>query len=405
MTHPPSTILHSCSTWLPRTQNWLYNQASYLHGVKLHVACETTANLDTYQVQNLHVGGKLPGESGLLEHLLHRPVIGYPVRAWRRFAQWNFRRRIIEDVGADLLHSHFGPHAWLNLHAIRRTGIKHVVTFYGYDVQFFPNQYPIWYERYRELFAEVDLVLAEGPHMAQCIVHLGCSPEKVRVHHLGIEVDHIQFRPRRWTRESPLRILMAAGFREKKGIPYGLRAIARLTDEMDISVTVIGDATPDLPRSQAEKECIMATVDEYNLHDQVNFRGFCSHKELMKTAYDHHIFLCPSITGRQGDTEGGAPVAIIEMAASGMPVVSTEHCDIPEVIEHGRSGLLAEERDVAGLAEHLRWLSNHPEQWRELVGVAREHIERKFDAKRQGHELSRIYREVLNSDARTHPGH
>ena len=45
----------------------------------------------------------------------------------------------------------------------------------------------------------------------------------------------------------------------------------------------------------------------------------------------------------------GLPVTLMEMAASGMPVISTRHADIPELVEHQRTGLLADERDVDGL--------------------------------------------------------
>ena len=44
------------------------------------------------------------------------------------------------------------------------------------------------------------------------------------------------------------------------------------------------------------------------------------------------------------------------MIATGMPIVSTRHCDIPEVVHYGTGDWLVEERDVTGLVERLRWL-------------------------------------------------
>jgi len=73
--------------------------------------------------------------------------------------------------------------------------------------------------------------------------------------------------------------------------------------------------------------------------------GFQPHAILFEEAYKNHIFLSPSVTALDGDTEGGAPVTIIEMAATGMPIISTKHCDIPEVIKDGVTGFLANERD------------------------------------------------------------
>jgi colanic acid/amylovoran biosynthesis glycosyltransferase len=106
------------------------------------------------------------------------------------------------------------------------------------------------------------------------------------------------------------------------------------------------------------------------------------------------VFLSPSVTASTGDTEGGAPVTILEMAATGMPVVSTTHCDIPGLFPATARRLLAEERDVEGLANHLRWLVEHPEDWIALVESTRTWIEQEFDANVQGERLADLYREV-----------
>ena len=90
---------------------------------------------------------------------------------------------------------------------------------------------PAWRDRYRELFEEVTLVLCEGPHLAGRVASLGCPPRKLRVHHLGNPVQQIPFRPRVWEPKAPLKVLMAASFREKKGLPYGSEALGYLQHE------------------------------------------------------------------------------------------------------------------------------------------------------------------------------
>ena len=98
-----------------------------------------------------------------------------------------------------------------------------------------------------------------------------------------------------------------------------------------------------------------------------------------------------SLTASDGDTEGGAPVTLVEMAATGMPIVSTVHCDIPSVIIHSRTGLLAEERDVNGLLQHLRWYVNHTELWDEMVRAGRQHVEAEYNVVKQADQLGGIY--------------
>jgi colanic acid/amylovoran biosynthesis glycosyltransferase len=118
----------------------------------------------------------------------------------------------------------------------------------------------------------------------------------------------------------------------------------------------------------------------------------------MKEAYDHHIFLSPSVTASDGDTEGGAPVAIIQMAASGMPIVSTRHCDIPNVLP--ASAELAEERDVAGLLHRLRWLVENAGNWEPELAQARRHVELNFISHIQGQQLAEIYADVAGDPAK-----
>jgi colanic acid/amylovoran biosynthesis glycosyltransferase len=119
---------------------------------------------------------------------------------------------------------------------------------------------------------------------------------------------------------------------------------------------------------------------------------------MLQEAYRNHVFLSPSVTAADGDTEGGTVLAIIEMVATGLPVVSSRHCDIPTIIEHGRTGFLAEEKDTDGLAESLRWLIKHPDEWQALTDSARRHVDQRFNAAVQGFELAALYRDVLNRE-------
>ena len=67
--------------------------------------------------------------------------------------------------------------------------------------------------------------------MANLLAMLGCPEDKIRVVYLGIELDKTPFTPRIWAPGEPLRILIAASFREKKGIPYALQALAQLQEK------------------------------------------------------------------------------------------------------------------------------------------------------------------------------
>ncbi len=380
-----TTVLHSFPVWLPRTQTWMYNQVRYLPpGIEPHVVCHRTENLYQFGVPNIHCRASTPLWRRLGEHGLRRLRL-------RRY-NW-FTVKVARAVGADILHSHFGNVGWADMPAARRVGVRHIVTFYGQDVTFLPRLNPAWRDRYAELFDHIDLVLCEGPHMAGEVVSLGCPEAKVRVQHLGIALEDIPFEPLEWRSGEPLRVLIAASFREKKGIPMALEALARLKNRVAIEVTIIGDAGSD-PRAVPEKRKILDTIDRHGLGNTVRMLGYQPHARLLEEARRHHIFLSPSITAQDGDTEGGAPVSLIEMSAIGMMVVGSTHCDIPEVVIDNETGLLAQEGDLDDLVDRLGWAIDNPERWDAMRQAARRHIETRFDAHKQASKQAAIYRSL-----------
>jgi colanic acid/amylovoran biosynthesis glycosyltransferase len=378
-------VVHSHPTWLPITQIWLYNQVTHLPPyIESHVVCEQVENLDSFGVPNLHALSLAPrwpaARDRLFRRLRLRRHLGFLIEVGRK-------------INADIVHSHFGNVGWIDMGAVRRLGTRHVVTFYGLDTNLLPRSYPRWRGRYAQLFSRVDRVLCEGPHMAETVGALGCPEDKIRVHHLGVAVERIPFVPRSWDGVEPLRVLIAASFREKKGVPYALGALAALRREVPIEVTIIGDASSD-PRDQEEKVLIQQVIDRNGMRPIVRMLGYQPHSVLLEEAYRHHVFLSPSVMAANGDTEGGAPMAIAEMAASGMPIVSTSHCDIPNVVQHEVTGLLAPERDEGALARLLRQLLEHPSQWLPMVERGRQRIETEFNAAEQGRRLGALYREL-----------
>jgi colanic acid/amylovoran biosynthesis glycosyltransferase len=186
-------------------------------------------------------------------------------------------------------------------------------------------------------------------------------------------------------------VLIAATFTEKKGIPYALQALGRLQHEVDLEVTIVGGAREELAEGREQKKQILGVIEAEGLAARVRLLGFQPHARVVSEAYDHHLFLSPSVTAADGGTEGGAPVAIIEMAATGMLIVSSRHCDIPEVIADGRTGLLADERDVDELFGCLVHAIRHPDEWPAMLAAGRRHIEAEFNAQNQGLRLAALY--------------
>jgi colanic acid/amylovoran biosynthesis glycosyltransferase len=98
-----------------------------------------------------------------------------------------------------------------------------------------------------------------------------------------------------------------------------------------------------------------------------------------------------------GDAEGGAPVTLIEMSAAGLPIVASDHCDIPEVVVHGESGLIVPEGDAEALADTLLALAAAPERWPAMGRAGRAHVEREYDVAKQVAKLEALYDELAGA--------
>lgn len=386
MTADRITAVHYHSEWLPPTMTWLHGQIHQLDQYcDNHILCERRVQPERFPVKHLH---SFDSQSTYLQ---------LTQRAFKKVGLVSalpYYQQVCDTIRPGIIHAHFGHMAEAMLPLSRRLNIPLIVTFYGMDIHQLPASSRRIREGYARTFPHVDRVLCEGEYMASDVINLGVPAEKVYVHRLGIPLDSVSFLPAPRSSTST-RILIAASFREKKGIPLALRAIAALKDQFPLKVTLVGDAGRD-ESSAREKSLIMEVITSCGLSEVVHITGFRSHDELMKLAQEHDLFLSPSLHARDGDCEGGAPVGLIEMAASGLVVVSTDHCDIPGVIQDGHSGYLAQENNLDDLVSRLRSALQEDTRWDELRRNARAHIETHFDAGKQGAALFRHYTEVVH---------
>jgi colanic acid/amylovoran biosynthesis glycosyltransferase len=377
-------VVHFAERFVRVTENWVYHQVVRSTRYRPVVATEARENADQFPFDPVI----LPEMTGLIHRAFgastRRYRLGMPLQTLSRAYE-----RPVRALRPAVLHAHFGTQAVLLLRLRRRLRVPLVTTFYGYDASAVPRL-PGWRRWYRSLFAVGDCFLVEGSAFRQRLLALGCPPDKAYVQHLGVDLDAIPFRPRQLTGDEPVRLLMAASFGEKKGHQYALRALAQAQEHLRstgcrrrMELRLIGDGELRQP--------IEAMVRELGLARQVAFLGYRTHAQFLDEALHCHLFLSPSITASDGDTEGGAPVAMIEAAATGMPVLASRHADIPEVVRHGETGWLAPERDVPALTAHLVGLLEHPETWPAMVERARRHVAAEYNLVTQAQRLDAIY--------------
>jgi colanic acid/amylovoran biosynthesis glycosyltransferase len=120
--------------------------------------------------------------------------------------------------------------------------------------------------------------------------------------------------------------------------------------------------------------------------EHVILAGPLPRPEVVRRMNASHILLVPSVTAADGNQEG-LPVVIMEAMATGLPVVTTRHTGIPELVVHRSTGMLVEERDVDELTDALRELLEDAELYGRVARRGRRAVEEKHDVKRLNDQL------------------
>ena len=288
----------------------------------------------------------------------------------------------------DLVHCHFG-HIGASIARMRQMNLmpgKLVVTFYGFDVSQRPKMEPAGY--YDALFAQASRVLVLSQNMKENVAALGCPQDKITIHHLGVDSRKFPFKARSRQGDEPIRLLSISRLEEKKGLAYAIAALGQIKQQRDDFIyEIVGEGSL--------REPLQKQINELGLENHIKLLGWKTQDQVRAFLDKTHIMLAPSVTAKAGDQEG-TPTAIAEALMMGLPVVSTLHSGIPEMIQHEVSGYLAPERDADALAQYLLKLFNEPESWATMGRAGSDYARREFDVNLLNDQLLEIYHQVLH---------
>ncbi|MEW4570299.1 glycosyltransferase [Tautonia sp. JC769] len=283
----------------------------------------------------------------------------------------------------DIIHCQFGTRAprAMELRRFGSPGARVVVAFRGNDISAHVQRYgPGVYD---EVFSDCDYFVTNCDFFRDRLVGMGCDPERLEVLRSGLDPDIYPFEARRPAGGGPVRIAMTGRLVEKKGTEYAIRAVARLLREgkpLEFRVMGDGELRDDLRR----------LIDELGVGGSVHLLGPKRTPEIVEELLRSHLFVAPSITATDGNQD--APINVLKEAmATGLPVVSTRHGGIPELVQEGVSGFLVAERDADALADRLSYLIDHPERWPEMGHAGRSFVEAHYNLHLLNDRLVEIY--------------
>jgi glycosyltransferase involved in cell wall biosynthesis len=284
-----------------------------------------------------------------------------------------------------LLHAHFGTDGLLVLPLARALGVPLITSLRGYDVArsdraLLGSGRPIWM-RYalgkKRLQRDGALFLAVSEALRAQAIARGYPEARTITHYNGVDLD--RFLPGDAPAEPGL-ILHVGRLVEKKGTKVLIEALANIANA---KLVIIGDG---LLRTTLERQA-------RELGERIRFLGELPSDEVANWMRRASVLAAPSITAADGDAEG-LPNVVVEAAASGLPVVGTNHSGIPEAIEEGVTGFLVPEGDAGALAARLAQLLGSESLRRDMGDAARRLAERKFSRRRLTERLESIYDEL-----------
>ena len=291
--------------------------------------------------------------------------------------------QVAKPLHADVFIAHFGP-AGVTAAKLRELGVirgKIATIFHGIDISSREvlNHYT---PEYQQLFRRGDLMLPISDLWAGRLQKMGCPREKIAVSRMGVDMTRFSPRPVK-APATPLEIISVARLTEKKGLHVAIEACRQLKElGVAFRYRILGIGPWE--------RRLRTLIEQYQLEDVVEMPGFKPSHEVKAMLDNADVFLLPSVTGADGDMEG-IPVALMEAMAVGIPVVSTLHSGIPELVEADKSGWLVPENDARALAQRLAAFSQlDTDELAPVVKRAREKVEHDFNQQVINRELASL---------------
>ncbi len=354
------------TNFLDHSQTFVYEEVTHHTRYAVEVFARQQRNAARFPFSPLHVGG--------VRYALTRRDRAFD--------------RLFGSGRYCLVHGHFGTGSLYAVPYARRFALPLVVTFHGYDVpllrspaRLLPEHWPYALLAHTML-ERLTLGLCASKELLEMLVEAGVPRERLRLHHLGIDLSRFAFAGR----GERARVMMIGRLVEKKGFRYGLRAFADATrTDGHAELIVVG--------SGGQEVALRAQADALGISSRVTFTGVKTSEEIAALLGTCDVLMAPSVVGPDGDRESGV-IVLKEASASGCAVLGTYHGGIPEIIDDGETGFLVPERDADALGARLARLLSDRERARAMGVAGRKKMEREYDLVQQVEKLEAHYDEA-----------
>lgn len=308
---------------------------------------------------------KMMVKPSLFNKFKYRMISKKIAKSWLQLYQENQFTNEIKNNKIDIVFAEFLTNGVKVLELCKKNNLPLIVTALGYDISIesivTKNNL-----LYKELFDYCQNIVIVSKHMKDKILEIGCDESKIIYSPCGPDESFFNINPNFKSKQ----IFALGRFVDKKGPIFTLLAFKQVLKKVPNANLVFGgegqlwNAAKDLSYS-------------LGMNQNVLFPGFISQDKQKEILSESIMFVQHSQKADNGDSEG-TPVALLEASAASLPVVSTFHAGIPDVILNNKTGFLVKEKDVNNMAEKMIYLLENIDIARDMGKAGKKYVEKNF---------------------------
>ncbi|MDP4195853.1 MAG: glycosyltransferase [Bacteroidota bacterium] len=379
-------VAHFCSSFSVLSETFIYDYVIELErqGIDNHIVTFDRQNEKERPFPKVH----LCEQKRDLKWLFKRIVCEFnnsPSKLWGIYQ--SSIKDVLKKLKPDIIHVQFGDNGAMIAPIAEKLNIPIVITFHGYDIsQLLEDEF--WVNKYKRLFKKDVYAIGVSNFICNKIKKLGCPEERVVRLPAGININDFELIDLKQKKEV---VCIHVGRLVEKKSPILLvkaikHAIELLKNEYTIKLVIIGDG----PLRQELEE----TIKELELQENVVLKGPLPHNKIIEELSQANIYTQHCVTANNGDQEGMG-VSFAEASAKGLPIVSTRHNGIPDVVIDNKTGFLVEEKDFRTMGEKIAFLCENQQIGKQFGLNGREHIKTNLNIEIQVSKAIELYKNII----------
>lgn len=264
----------------------------------------------------------------------------------------------------DLVFAEYGGTGERILPVCKELGLPLIVHFHGFDAS--RNDQLKEDNNYKEIFNYASYIVCVSKKMEEDLLKLGCPSQKLVYNVYGPRDEFFKVKPR-FEKEQFIAI---GRFVDKKAPYYLILSFKEVLKQFPNAKLVIAG------EGELWNTC-KNLIRYYGLKESIFLSGIISPERYQEYLAESLAFVQHSIIAEDGDSEG-TPVALLEASAAGLPVISTRHAGIIDVVMEGKTGLLCEEHDVKAFSNNMKQIIENKEKAQKMGMNGKKYIKENY---------------------------